>query len=315
MSRDAWLEGRRTAIGASDVAAVLGLGAYGSPASVWASKVGEIDPTPPSGLAAMGLDLEPYILAEVGRRLGVDVVGSQESASSVKCPHLRATLDGVIVEKGTRVPVECKFITRDAFTWGDDPALDWDALGAWLEDKSNPFPASTRAEAAYVQINAQMLCTGAERGYLAAVMGARAGYLLRIGEKLGARDFRLLTVPADLKLQLAICDAVPGFWRAHIETKTPPPDIGPKDLDAIKRHLRTSRGGEAKDAPQLAADARALAAARAEVKRHQDIAKSHEARIRAELLDAELAFAGPWTITAKTNARGARPIRLKESTT
>mgnify|MGYP003143980674 CR=1 FL=1 len=312
MSRAEWLEGRKLGIGASDVAAVLGLGAYGSPAGVWASKVGQIDDSPPSGLAAMGLDLEPFILAEVGRRLAVEVVGSQETVTSERCPHLRATVDGLIETEAERIPVECKFVTRDAFTWGDDPALDWDCLGAWLEDQSQPFPVSTRAEAAYVQINAQMLCSGASHGYLAAVMGARAGYLLRIGQKLAHQDFRLLRVPADSKLQKTICKAIPAFWALHVETKTPPPDIAAKDLDAIKRHLRTSRGGEAKELPQLAEHARALAAARAEVKQATELAKTHEAIIRAELLEAELAFCGPWKITAKTNARGARPIRLKE---
>ena len=311
MSRAEWLASRQTAIGASDVAAVLGLGAYGSPVTVWASKVGEVDARPASGPAAMGLDLEPYILAEAGRRLEVAVTGSQEVVDSPACPYLRATLDGVFEQGEERIPVECKFVTADAFTWGDDPALDWDALGAWLEDDSKPFPCSTAAESAYVQINVQMLCTGASYGYLAAVMGARAGYLLRIGEKVDARSFRLLRVPADRKLQLAICDAIPGFWRAHVETRKAPPDIGPRDLDSIKRHLRSSRAGEAADMPQLAPMARALEEARAEVKRHTETAKTHEARLRAELGEAETAFAAEWIITAKTNARGARPIRLK----
>ena len=84
------------------------------------------------------------------------------------------------------------------------------------------------------------------------------------------------------------------------------------DLNAIKRHLRSSRAGEATEAPQLAEHARALATARAEIKRITTEAKTHEATLRAELKEAELAFCGPWTITAKTNARGARPIRLKE---
>ena len=313
MSRAEWLENRRAGIGASDVAAVLGLGAYGSPAAVWASKVGEIDDSPPSGLAAMGLDLEPFILAEVGRRLGVDVVCSQEVVTSEACAHLRATVDGLIETEDERIPVECKFITRDAFTWGDDPALDWDALGEWLEDSSKPFPVSTRAEAAYVQINAQMVCTGASHGYLAAVMGARAGYLLRIGEKVGRRDLRVLHVPADLKLQALICKAIPAFWALHVETKTPPRDVGPKDLDAIKRHLRSSRAGTAEDMPQLAPLARELNAARAVVKSSTEVAKGFEANLRAALQETEVAFAGDWTITAKTNARGARPIRLKES--
>jgi predicted phage-related endonuclease len=313
MSRAEWLESRRAGIGASDVAAVLGLGAYGSPAAVWASKVGEIDDSPPSGLAAMGLDIEPYALAEVGRRLGVDVVGSQEVVISDACPHLRATVDGIIETETERIPVECKFITCDAFTWGDDPALDWDALGAWLEDDTKPFPVSTRAEAAYVQINAQMVCSGASHGYLAAVMGARAGYLLRIGEKIGSRDLRVLHVPADLKLQAAICSAIPAFWELHVETKKRPPGIGPKDLDAIKRHLRSSRAGSAEDMPQLASIARELNAARGAGKLAADTAKGHEANLRAALLDVEVAIAGDWTITAKTNARGARPIRLKES--
>ena len=313
MNRTEWLTSRQAGIGASEVAAVLGLGAYGSPAAVWASKVGQIDDSPPSGLAAMGLDLEPFILAEVARRLDVEVEGSQAVATSAKCPHLRATLDGLIETCDGQIPVEVKFVTYDCCTWGDDPALDWDALGAWLDDEGHPFPASTRAEAAYVQLQAQMVTCGAPYGYLAGVMGARAGYLLRIGERLASRDFRLLRIPANPRLQDRICTAIPAFWAAHVETKTPPPDIDAPDLDRIKRHLRESKAGKTVDRVALAPLALGLERERGLARDHQNHAKGLEAQLRAELLDAETCFAGEWTITAKTNARGARPIRLKQA--
>jgi predicted phage-related endonuclease len=311
VSRSEWLRARRSAVGASEVAAVLGLGAYGSPVTVWASKVGEIDDSPPGGPAAMGLDLEPFILAEAGRRLGGEVVDSQVAVSSDRCPFLRSTLDGLISSGGEMVPVEAKFVTHDAMTWGDDPTLDWDALGRWLEDSSAPFPAGTRAESAYVQVQAQMICAGASHAYLVGVMGARAGYLLRLGHDVPSRCFRLLRIPADESLQATICEAVPGFWRAHVETKTPPPEVTARDLDAIKRHLRQSAQAEAVDRVPLAPLAKGLDRERRRVKHHQRRAKAFEARLRAELLDAPMVYAGPWTVTAKTNARGARPITIR----
>jgi len=311
VSRADWLRARRSAVGASEVAAVLGLGAYGSPVTVWASKVGDIDDRPTSGPAAMGVDLEPFIMAEAGRRLGGDVVDSQRAVSSERCPFLRSTLDGMIESAGEMVPVEAKFVTFDAMTWGDDPVLDWDALGRWLEDSSAPFPTGTRAESAYVQVQAQMLCAGASHAYLAGVMGARAGYLLRIGQAVPTRCFRLLRIPADESLQSTICEAIPGFWRMHVETNTPPPDVAARDLDAIKRHLRQSSKADAVDRIPLAPLAKGLDRERRRVKHHQTRAKAFEARLRAELLDAPLVYAGPWTITAKTNARGARPITIR----
>ena len=295
------------------MAAVLGLGAYGSPATVWASKVGEIDDSPTGGPAAMGLDLEPFILREAGRRLACDVTGAQEVAESTDCPRLRATLDGILLEAGHRIPPECQFVTADACTWGSDPTLDWDALGRWLAEghAGAPFPAGTRAESAYVQINAQMLTLNAPHGYLAGVMGARAGYLLRIGQPMPSASFRLLRVPADRDLQDRICRSVPAFWAAHVATGTPPPDIAAKDLDSIKRHLRQHRAGHLAERLDLAPLARRLHQERARTKHHGARAKAMEARLRAELGDVERCISGPWTITAKTTARGARPIRLK----
>ena len=309
-----WLEGRRSAVGASEVAAVLGLGAYGSPLSVWASKVGDIDASPTPALAALGNALEPYILAEAARLLEVAVEPPPDPFNCPDVPHLRATLDGAIVVDGEPpIPVEAKFITSDFLTFGDDPTLDWDALDRWSRaPDDHPFPALTRVEAAYVQVQTQMLCTGAKVGYLAALLGSRAGLLAVHGLAIPSQAFRLIRLERDEELHETISKAIPAFWKRHVEAGDPPPASKPSDLDAVKRHLRQARMGSEDERPQLASKVRQLNDLRTMIKATTTAAKTLEADLRAALGDSERALCGDWAVTLKPTKTGSRPLRIRE---
>jgi predicted phage-related endonuclease len=68
-----WHAARRRSIGASEVAAVLGLGAYGSPAEVWAGKVGE-SAFEGNDATRIGTAMERRILDAAAEVLGVPVL-------------------------------------------------------------------------------------------------------------------------------------------------------------------------------------------------------------------------------------------------
>ena len=61
MSREKWLEARRSAIGGSDAAAIIGLNPYSSPYSVWADKTGRLPDKPDNEAMRLGRDLEEYV--------------------------------------------------------------------------------------------------------------------------------------------------------------------------------------------------------------------------------------------------------------
>lgn len=57
----AWLAERRTGIGGSDVAAILGLNEWTSPYTVWADKLGLLPEREDSEAMRQGRDLEHYV--------------------------------------------------------------------------------------------------------------------------------------------------------------------------------------------------------------------------------------------------------------
>lgn len=74
-TREQWLAERKTGIGASDSAAILGVSPWRSPVEVWADKTGLAEPADAASEAAeWGLRLEPVIAQALAERTGRDVV-------------------------------------------------------------------------------------------------------------------------------------------------------------------------------------------------------------------------------------------------
>ena len=71
--RAAWLEGRRTGIGGSDVAAVLGLNPWKTPLDVWNDKLGLSEDKGMSEPAYWGTVLEDTVAREFQQRTGMKV--------------------------------------------------------------------------------------------------------------------------------------------------------------------------------------------------------------------------------------------------
>ncbi len=314
--RHAWLEARKTSIGASDVGGLLGLSdpRWSTPLSVWQSKIGDDVDTSISGPAAMGLDLEPYILAELGKRLDAEIYDA--SAEPVRHPTapLAVNPDAMVKdpETGEWCPCEVKFATGDELTsWSYDPALGWDMLRAWLHG-SAPFPAQTVIGGYYCQIQAQILCTGAPYGWLVGVIGARAGYMLRLGYDLPPSTWRQMRIEPDQEMHRTIEAACTAFWRDHVEARQPPPCHGHADLKALKAAYRQHQDGKRLTEPDGAPFAEALHAARQASKAHDAAGKEAEAWLRRMLGDAESAICGGYRLTAKTTSRGARPLRVTQ---
>jgi putative phage-type endonuclease len=186
--RDEWLELRRTGIGSSDCSAVLGLGKYGSPFSVWADKTGKSRPDDETEAMMWGTLLEPVIRTELARRLGVDIV---------ECPTLRSLQrpwqlynpDGLILAQNALVEI------KNASAW---LAHDW-------ENGEVPDHAE-------LQIQHGCAVTGADGAYVAGLIG---------GNRL-----RWEYVPRDDELIATINAAEQHLWDTYIVPDVAPPIDG-----------------------------------------------------------------------------------------
>ena len=192
-----WLEARKSGIGASDIAAVLGISPFKSALELYAEKIGEEHIEEPQGEnMTWGLLLEPVIVAEFGRRTGRVVEPAGKLLRSTEEPWALATPDAWCVN-GTRWPLQIK-------TTGGHRAADWE----------NGTP-----EHIVAQVQHEMIVTGADKATVACLIG---------GNRMVWED-----VPADPTWRNRILRAGAEFWD-RVQSRTPPPVDG---SDATKRRL------------------------------------------------------------------------------
>jgi putative phage-type endonuclease len=194
-----WLEHRKTGIGASEMAALLGESPYKSALEVYAEKVGDIDPPDLSDREWIywGEKLESIIIEEYEKRTGRIVAGGGTLLRSTAYPWALATLDAT-VDIGTNCcPLEIK--TASAYK---------------LEEWSNGPPEPYR-----IQVHQQMLVTGKSKASIACLIG---------GQK-----FVWIDVDRDDILMNRIIKAGAEFWN-RVENRDPPL---PDGTDSAKKAL------------------------------------------------------------------------------
>ncbi|MGH9249008.1 MAG: YqaJ viral recombinase family protein [Acidimicrobiales bacterium] len=196
-ARADWLEWRRGGIGASDVAAILGISPWASAWSVWAEKVGLLADDDNEALEA-GRWLELAIAPWFAARTGLFVVGEQTWRENRAQSRHRCTVDGFVSESRH---------AADDFTISD-PTGVLDVLGV-LEIKTEAFGQrwETIPEHYQAQGQWQLHVTDLEHVWFATLHERR----LEIYEL--ARD------QADIDLTVERVDA---FWRDHVLTGEPP---------------------------------------------------------------------------------------------
>lgn len=194
--RDEWLELRRTGIGGSDCSAVLGLGKYGSPFSVWLDKAGRAHPEEETEVMMWGQLLEPVIRSELARRMDVEIVTSPMLRSKAR-PWQLYSPDGLI--PSLNAVVEIKNAT------------------AWLAQEWADGEVPDHAE---LQTQHGMAVTGADGAYVAGLIGGN-----RLRWEYVPRDDRLIDI---------ISAAEQHFWDTYVvEDLEPPIDGSDATAEAI----------------------------------------------------------------------------------
>lgn len=185
VDRTAWLEQRRSGIGGSDAAAVLGISKWRTPLSVWLDKTGQADNTSETEPMRWGTLLEPVIKQEYAERTGREVI-APGFLRHHKHQFMVANVDGIT--RDDRV-VEVK-TSRSADGWGE--------------------PGSDQVPEDYLlQVQHYMAVTELPVADIAVLIGGS--------------DFRIYTVAADAELQAMMVDAEAAFWRTVIDMMPPAP--------------------------------------------------------------------------------------------
>ncbi len=266
-SREDWLRARRSGIGGSDVAAILGLSNWKTPYSVWQDKIGQGVEIEDNAPMKWGRALEPVIRQEYAEATGRVVLQPTNMLRHPKYEFMLANLDGMTEDR--RV-VEIK-TARSAQGWGE--------------------PGSDQVPQDYMfQVQHYMAVTGFEVADVAVLIGGS--------------DFRLYEVPADAELQEMMIDAESRFWQLVI-TNTPPEPVSLADARA--RYGRSLTSGTIEANNEVTHALEALQIINTKIDTLQQQADDAKAKIMAYMGEHEaLIVGGKPAITWKTQAGAKR---------
>ena len=206
-TRDEWLEARKDAIGASEVASILGISPYAGPWEVWADKTNRLESWAGNSATRAGQVFERAVLDQAESELG-------PLLRDVRIKHptlpMAATLDAKVIESG--YPIEAK-------TTG----IVGPVFGKWGDAMTDEIP-----EHYLVQVHAQLAVTGAEMAFLFALIAGRGviQYKVERSEKLSER----------------LGEIVSEWWQKHVVADCEPSRLQvPPPLDVVKRLRRVPK--------------------------------------------------------------------------
>lgn len=211
-----WLKARRNGVGASEVAALLGLPCYGKKTQldIWLSKMGlanEERSQDETGWSTSGRYAEPMIADRYldEREKGGETIELLPSATQVDgvLPYLFATPDRDVFSPDYDGP---KIRTLEIKNRNEYSRDRWGAAG------TDEIPLDVLA-----QVQTQLGVTGMAEAHVAVLIG---GW-----------DFRIMRVEADLGFHALTREAVQVFWETYVIPKKEPPLAGPNALDYVKR--------------------------------------------------------------------------------
>lgn len=206
MSRADWLGVRRTGLGGSDAAAVVGLSRWTSPLELWLDKTGRNTGDDEAGEAALwGTLLEPVVRDEVARRRDIEIVTAPFVLAHEHRRWQMVNLDGDIP-------------SLDAIYEGKTASVY--LADDWADDQ---IP-----EAYILQVQHALAVTGRARALCGVLIG---------GQKLEVRS-----VERDQELIDTLIGLEAEFW-SLVESDTPPAADGSQACtDLLKRIYSTANG-------------------------------------------------------------------------
>lgn len=207
ISRNDWLQMRKTGIGGSDAGAVCGLNPYSSAMNVFYDKTSEELSDFDNEAMRQGRDLEEYVARRFMEQTGKRVYRSNKMYRSAAHPFMLADIDRLI--SGENAGLECKTVS---------PYM----ADKWIGNEIPPHYM--------IQCHHYMAVTGKEAWYIAAVILGQ-GFLYR---KI-LRDESLIQNLTSIEEQ---------FWKNHVLTgKMPDPDGSKACDEVLAQYFKTAASG------------------------------------------------------------------------
>lgn len=269
ISREEWLAWRRTGIGGSDAAAVIGLNPFRSRIEVYADKMGMMPEKEDTESMRLGRDLEDYVAQRFCEATGKKVRRNNFMWCHDEHRCMIADVDREII--GENAGLECK--TTQA--WGGKVIM------------KGEIPLTY-----YVQCMHYMATMGYDRVYLAVLIFGKG--------------FFHFTIERDEDEIAALVAAETAFWRDHVEAGISPDPDGSQSAEQAVDAIWGNRAQEDEllmfDFSDDMRELCDLAAAEKEIKRRKDAVKQ---RLQAALGEHMVGSSDRYVITWRPQERSS----------
>lgn len=285
-AKRAWLEERKTYIGATDAGAIMGANPYRSAHDVWCDKLG-LKEDESSIPMRHGTYIEPFIAQEWQRKTGIKVYKSRLYRHA-QHPWAASNPDREVVIDGVRGILECK------------------SVGYWASKNFGQDGSDQIPEHYLLQCLWQLLTTGYKFVHLVALVDNREirtfNYTLDPALSQTAHVF-----PRDMAV--AVFSECGRFWNDHVVANVEPPLTGhDSDTEWVKRERATFENGQLVNADK-ATDRECQLLQRA-IRRHaraKEVMEGRKNRIKAFMAEnkASVLESTVGDFTWRTNVRGS----------
>lgn len=203
-ARQEFLATRKTGIGGTDAAAILGVSPFKTALQVYCEKVGILEDDDLSEIERIqwGNRLEPFIAEAYAQKTGRKIFNAPGTRVHPEHPQIIAHVDRMTVGKG-------------AEGIGPTGVLECKNVGEWMAGEWEPEPPIQYA----IQLQHYLMVTGAEWGSFAALLG---------GNRLHIVDVERNDTLCELLLAKEL-----EFWDRVV--RRDPPPVGPLDRETLAR--------------------------------------------------------------------------------
>ena len=270
------IEDRRNYIGGSDVGVIMGVNPYKSRYTLWAEKVGLIEPEKIDDKEAVwwGRMTEELIAKRFCEKTGKKVQRSTMAYGIRELPFLRGHVDRLVMKESAGL--ECKSTDSWRFNYEDGEVPPWH----------------------YWQCVFYMATTGRKRWYLATHQG-------------NSKFYNIVILRNEQQID-EMLDACVEFWKL-VENGTPPEiDDSESTAETLERMYPEENAGKIVNLEPQEDTLIALLELQSQEKNLKNLKTKYQNEIKALMGDAERGETSQFTVTWKANAKGTRVFRMVE---
>lgn len=254
--RQKWLDERRTGIGGSDVAAILGISPWETPLNVWLEKTGRALPKPENEAMRIGTELEDFVARRYCQETGRQV---QRFNRMIHDGCLLGNFDRLIVPDGEKTASYKGELRTNAILECKTASIDWDG--------EVPIHYITQVQH-YLGLDPKL-----ERADVAVL------FLIH-------KRFETYTVYRDDEVIKAMRERLTAWWEEYVVGDKMPPAINEDDCKLM--WARSNPGKTIAATPQILETVDSLKAAIAEADAKKAEVDRLKSDIRLFMQDAEV---------------------------